>query len=463
MKMYIKTQLLEHQMIGVEKLKWFKVGALYMEMGTGKTRTALELIKLRADKNKINHIIWLCPCSCKVNLKRDISKHMDISTEDLTICGIETLSSCVSANNKLLNLVMSKECFLVVDESNLVKNPFAIRSKNIRRLSEYCKYKLILNGTPITRNIADLFSQWQILDWRILGYKSYYSFSANHLEYDDVYKNKIRNVLNTDYITDKINLYTYQVQKSECINLPEKIYDTYYFSLSQKQYEHYNEVIYDFLSSQLIDVYMPATMIYRAINALQQVTSGQFITSNSKESIEHRCFFDNPLNNPRIQCLLNVLKLFGNEKVIIWCKFTHEISDILYVLQNEGYKCCAYFGMLNSSKRQDSIDEFSKDTQIMVANKSCAGYGLNLQFCHNCVYYDNDYDWGTRTQSEDRLHRIGQNANVTIIDIVADSTIDERIQESLTNKSDMCTDFRNHLIKKDISKWLYQKKGEKND
>ena len=86
----LKTKLLKHQAVGVEKLKRLKVGALYMEMGTGKTRTALELIKLKLDKGKINHIIWLCPCECKINLQRDIEKHC-FCDGVITICGIETL------------------------------------------------------------------------------------------------------------------------------------------------------------------------------------------------------------------------------------------------------------------------------------------------------------------------------------------------------------------------------------
>ena len=90
-----------------------------MEMGTGKTRTMLEIINYKAERNRIEHILWLCPCSCKINLKKDIEKHADINQCDLTICGIETLSSSVKTNYDLYNLVTSKKCILIVDESNL--------------------------------------------------------------------------------------------------------------------------------------------------------------------------------------------------------------------------------------------------------------------------------------------------------------------------------------------------------
>lgn len=46
-----------------EKLSKLKVGALFMEMGTGKTKVALDLIASK--KEKIDYILWICPFSIK--------------------------------------------------------------------------------------------------------------------------------------------------------------------------------------------------------------------------------------------------------------------------------------------------------------------------------------------------------------------------------------------------------------
>ena len=143
--MQFKTELLDHQRKAVDKLKKLKVGALFMEMGTGKTRTTLELINIRLNKERINHVIWLCPCSVKENLRRDIIKHTGEDQHELiTICGIQTLSSSYKKYTYLMNMVMNYECYLIVDESSLVKNISAIRTKRIIDLSNICKYKLIL-------------------------------------------------------------------------------------------------------------------------------------------------------------------------------------------------------------------------------------------------------------------------------------------------------------------------------
>jgi SNF2 family DNA or RNA helicase len=441
--MVLMTSLLLHQISAVEKLRNLKVGALYMEMGTGKTRVALELIAQRLDAGKVDHVLWLCPCSVKENLRRDILKHAD-SLQNITICGIETLSSSIRENVRLLKLVQSQRVFLVVDESNLVKNHKALRTKNIVRISEHCKYKLILNGTPISKCEKDLYAQWYILDWRILGYRSFWSFAANHLEYDDRIKGRIVNTLNVDYLVRKIAPYTYQVKKSECLDLPSKTYNTEYYYLSQDQRDHYCSIADELLFQ--VDEMEPNT-IYRLFSGLQNITSGFKVILNGKH-MQRELFFKKSMDNPRMQLLFDLLDK-TDEKVIVFCKYTQEIHDIISIA-NERYgagSAVAFYGELNQRNRQESIKAFENNSRIFVANKTCAGYGLNLQFCSYVIYYNNDWDYATRSQSEDRVHRIGQDHNVHIIDICAAHTLDERILDCLQRKESLVDNFKAEIEK----------------
>lgn len=455
--MTLKTKLQAHQIKAVEKLQGIKVGALYMEMGTGKTRTALELVKIRLDKEKINHVIWLCPCSVKTNLKKDLEKHSD-NFNNLTITGIETLSSSIKANIKLLELTEKYNCFLIVDESNLVKNYYAMRTKNIIRIAEKCKYKLILNGTPISKCEKDLFAQWYILDYRIFGYQSFWSFAANHLEYDDKIPGKVRRTLNVEYLVRKMAPYTYQIKKSECLNLPEKTYDKIYYDMTESQRYHYGEVANKLMME--LDDFKPET-VYRFLTGLQNVISGLEVWEEKKH-LKNKPFFKNQLKNPRIQTLLNVTEEL-NEKAIIFCKYTHEIKTILKIL---GDKAVGFYGELNQKERQKNIELFEKEKQFLVANKTCAGYGLNLQFCSYVIYYSNDWDYATRSQSEDRVHRIGQEKNVHYIDIVCNASLDEKIMDCLDRKYSLVESLKNEIEKqkdkKDLADlYVYYKKNGK--
>lgn len=450
--MTIKTELYDYQKKAVEKLRHKKIGALYMEMGTGKTRTTLELIKIRHDAGKINAVLWLCPCSVKQNLKFDIIFHCDEKPDWIVIKGIESISSSDRLYLKLLDFVKAYDVYLIVDESNLVKNPFAKRTMRITELSSHCQYKMILNGTPVSKNEADMFAQWYILDWRVLGYKSFYSFAANHLVYKEikvgtekVRTNQVTRVLDVGYLTERINPYSYQIKKSECVDLPPKTHIEISFPLDDFQREEYERVRVDYLMD--IDE-MKSETIYKYFTALQHVTSGRYVTSYPTERMTTEPMYegDEWLENPRIQCLLYAIKRYiGDEQCIIFAKYKHEVEDIELMLEENGYIYAEFTGRLNQKKRQESLKQFRDGTQFMIANKMCGAYGLNLQFCRKIIFYDNDFDFATRSQAEDRVHRIGQTREVYIYDIVAADTIDGFISSNLDSKENLVAKFKKYL------------------
>lgn len=67
------------------------------------------------------------------------------------------------------------------------------------------------------------------------------------------------------------------------------------------------------------------------------------------------------------------------------------------------------------------------------------GFGLTLTEAKTVIYYSNSYDLEIRLQSEDRAHRIGQENNVTYIDLVSPDTVDEKIIDALQDKVDLAT------------------------
>lgn len=454
--MRLKNELLPHQERAVKKLIKLKIGALFMEQGTGKTITTLEIARIRLEAGKINHVIWLCPCSAKGNIKREIAMHCpDGMLDKFTICGIETLSSSIQTNLYLLDLAQGSKCFLVVDESLLIKNPKAYRTERITVLSQECPYRIILNGTPVSRNEADLFAQFYLLDWRVLGYKSYWSFAANHLEYDQY--GQLRRVLKTDVLAEKIEPYTFQVTKKECLELPGKHYCTEYFYLTEEQQEEYYDVSERLLYE--VDEFKPET-IYRLFAGLQAVISGKRLQFNARGNhFETFEFFDNPLDNPRIGLLLDILAE-NDEKAIIFCHYESEIGQLCQIIPD----AVRFDGKIPHKEREQSLKQFAGGKKYLVANRNCAGYSLNLQFCHNIIYMSNDWDLGTRLQSEDRIHRIGQVSDVNITDICAQDTIDIKILDCLHRKESLLDSLKSDIkncanTKNKLKKMIYGYEG----
>jgi len=442
--MELKTKLFLHQDTAVKKLLPIKIGALYMEMGTGKTRTALEIIAARYNAGRIDKVIWLCPCSIKRDIERNIEYHADGAGGLIEYYGLESISQSTRIYGQLLNIVQTNRVFMIVDESSMVKNHLALRTQRIIALAGLCEYRMILSGTPVSRSEADLYAQWYILDKRVFGYASFWSFAANHLEYD-IY-GKVRRTLHVEYLSEKIAPYTYAVKKSECVELPPKNYLEKHFSLAPEQSLHY-ETIKDKLLAQ-VDDFRPET-IYRLFTALQLITSGRRMLK-CDPVLRHEPFFTSAGDNPRIKMLLNLLEACAGDKIIVWCKYHHEIDDILAALAGRfpDAKTAELHGRLSVKARNVQLDLFRDGADILVANKNCGGYGLNLQFCHQIIYYSNDFDWATRAQSEDRTHRIGQEYPVMIYDIVASSKIDVRIIKNLQAKKNLADQFKQELKKR---------------
>lgn len=443
--MTIKTTLLPHQQPAVDKLLRISIGALYMEMGTGKTRTALEIVQRRHEAGRLDAVLWLCPCSVKANLAADLDKHADGWRDIISIYGIESLSSSARLALELLSRVSSGQRYmLIVDESNLVKNPDAIRSQRVTLIASHCKYRMILNGTPISKNEADLFAQWYLLDWRVLGYLSYHAFAANHLEIDPD-THRVKRALNVDYLVKKLSPYSYQVKRTDCFELPPKRYyeRTWYMTCEQEQ--EYDDAYYQLMLQ--LDELKPAT-IYRMFAGMQAVISGLSLDFSDPKHFKTKQMFSALYDNPHICALSRMLREdIADEKAIIFCKYTHEITSVSEMIAKEYGEGSAVtmYGSDSLEKRRKNIALFTKSARFLVANKACAGYGLNLQFCRNVIYYSNDWDYATRIQSEDRVHRLGQERDVHIYDMVCADSLDVRILSCLNRKELLLDNIKREL------------------
>ena len=183
---------------------------------------------------------------------------------------------------------------------------------------------------------------------------------------------------------------------------------------------------------------------------------------NKKDELEGRelvPFYEDPADNPRIKALQAVLSEVP-DKAIIYCKYTKEINDISEVLDAEYGEGATtkYYGEMGERNKNESIERFEGPARFLIANKQCAGYGLNLQFCSYVIFYDNDFDFGTSVQAEDRVHRIGQQNNVHIINMVALGTIDDLILGCQGRKENLSESFKSCLtaLREQYGKEIHQ-------
>jgi SNF2 family DNA or RNA helicase len=453
------TDMLSHQVAAVQKASLSRVGALFMEMGTGKSRTAIELVRLRS--RKIDKVIWYCPVSLKETVRREILKHTDSDGTDIYVfnnkttpgtlpaarwyvVGIESMSSSPRVITAA-NILTTDKTMVILDESSYIKGHNALRTQRITAISERAKYRLVLTGTPLSQGVVDLFSQMRFLSPKILGYSSFYSFAANHLEYSEKFPGMIVRAHNVPYLAAKIQPYVYQVTKDECLDLPSKIYRTRYFSMTGEQ-RYYYELAKNEILDSLLDDEIDSIAIFRLFSVLQQIVSGFWNRKKGRGKDVKRIIMD----HERIDTLINAVSdIPQEEKIIIWAKFHHDIQQIEQTLQKEyGVGSVAlFYGKLSECKRAEQVERFRNGARFFLATQSCGGHGLTLNEAHYVIFYNNGFKYSERLQAEDRCHRIGQENKVIYIDIECSNSIDERISSALGSKGNVVQAFKAEVDK----------------
>lgn len=448
------TDLMQHQFDAVQKVLPARVSGLLMEMGTGKSRTAIELVRIRA--KKIDHVVWFCPVSLKETVRQEILKHTNCKSSDICVfddkinersipaaswyvVGIESMSA--SARTIFcVNKIITNRTFVILDESTYCKNHRAKRTDRITYLSSLSRYRLIMTGTPLTQGVVDLYAQMRFLSPKILGYMSFYSFAANHLEYSEKFPGMIVETHNVEYLAAKIKPYIYQVTKEECLTLPRKLYENRYLTMTDAQREVYEYAKHKFLfeEEQYANPYLDRVRIFRLFSALQQIVSG-FHKLNGK-IVELPC--------DRLNRLMDTIEMIpDNEKVVIWAKYHYDIDRITRSLRDRygADSVSLYHGGIAPKKRNNEIERFRRESRFLVATQGTGGHGLTINEAAYSIFYNNGFKYSERIQAEDRCHRIGQHRNVTYIDIHCSDSIDDRIWDAICSKESALTSFRNEV------------------
>jgi len=349
----------------------------------------------------------------------------------------------------------TKSLMIVCDESDEIKNPAAQRTKALMRLRPYSVWRRILTGTPIDGTPFSAFSQFAFLDPAILGTTSYTAFKATYAEMLQagnplltaiIKKGNLRfapqivatgpggrpRYRNLDELRRLIAPHTFRVLKTECLDLPPKVYTTVYFDLTAEQAAIYAKAEEELrLSFEGEDT--PFNRLAIATK-LSQITSGYYLHPNSPDPVRI------PGETPKLDAMaarVTAIVAAGG-KVIVWARYTVEIEDITRVLAATGLSLVTYYGLTKKEARDAAIEAFERGTaQVFIGNQQAGGTGITLVAASVVMYFSNNFRLRDRLQSEDRAHRIGQTKAVTYLNLVAKDTIDEAVVRALMNKKDV--------------------------
>lgn len=445
-----RTDLLAHQTTGVEKLSRSRVFALFMEMGTGKSRTVIELAHRK--RAKISRIIWFCPVSIKPTIRHEILKHTNCSVDEIYVAddrtreaklpldriwyvfGIESMSASARIIHAVARLI-DENTMVIVDESTMIKGHAALRTMRITKLSERCRYRAILSGTPITQGYVDLFAQMKFLSPQILGYKSFAAFASEHIIYDRTFPDRITGYQDAKWISETVAPYVYQVTKADCLSLPDKLYESYFFNLSAAQHDAYVMAKEQFLAAAKTDnIWDLRREIYRLFTRLQTICCGYDGVTNPVS-----------LGRNRLDLCQSILSSLPDSHVVIFARYHRNLDEIAADLAGAGRSYAHYDGRYTEAQRERTLNIWRANGGHLLATAGTAGMGIDMTAASTMIFFANSFKFSERAQAEDRIHRIGQTRPVTYLSIYANAPIEQRIANAIAAKKNALSMLRHEI------------------
>lgn len=435
--------------------------ALLMEMGTGKTFVSINVAAAKAMDGKINALMVLCPTAIKPVWEIEIEKFCPIDScvhvlesgrksaiesfmlsdcngLKVLIVGIEALSQG-GAYGYAERFVSTHRSMVIMDESSRIKNPKATRTKKAVTLASGCSHRAILTGTPVTQGMEDLYAQFRFLDWKIIGQKSFYTFSHRYCQMGGFESRSIIGYLNIDELLNLISPHVTRISKTDMMDLPDKVYEPSFVSPSPAQKKALKELGDPFTMATIVDdkLLEVETVLERMVR-YQQIVGGHFPW---KDQDMNQQIMRMPGKNPKMEEMMAQIEaLPDHKKVIIWARFVPEIEWIAEELESRYPGSTAlYYGATPKERRKEILIEFQSvnSVRFFISNPAMGGMGLTLTQAHYTYYYSNTFSLQDRLQSEDRNHRKGQLNPVTYIDLIMNHAIDKAMVQALRHKKEI--------------------------
>lgn len=437
----LRNILRQYQYEGVKWLKYLYKnrigGCLADDMGLGKTLQVISFLSDEDFKSNEKIILIIVPKTLLSNWRKEILKfnpelNVEIyhgSNRGRILNEINKLKGIyLTTYNTVLNdlkylLNIEFDC-LILDEVQYIKNSKSKTYMAINKLNS--KDRFALSGTPFENNVGEVWSLMNQLNNSVWGSKANFIKEYGDITADD--KTKI------ERLRTRISPYVLRRNKKEVLkNLPQKLEQNIYCDMSEEQRLLYESLLYkikqeikrqperfEIKSNSMI---LEGLMILRQVCDHPKLISRNHNINKCNESGKFELF------KMKIEEIVT-----NNNKVIIFSQFTSMLKIMEKWIKKQGYK---YYYLDGKTKdRQNIVDEFEKsDDGIFLISLKAGGTGLNLVSCQYEIIYDPWWNPSVENQAADRIYRIGQTKDVTIYRFITTNSIEEKIQELKSKKS----------------------------
>jgi superfamily II DNA or RNA helicase len=437
----IKTRLYPYQREGA----FFAVKAgrclLGDDMGLGKTIQALAAAELMAKLYSIKKVLIICPTSLKYQWKTEIEKFTSRSAtvmEGMTaqrrllykddsffrVLNYELIHKDI----KLIN--ESAPDLIILDEAQRIKNWKTRTAQSVKKLES--PFAFVLTGTPIENRIEELHSIMEFVDRFHLG--PLYRFVHDHRITDS--GGKVIGYQDLQSVRESLKDVLLRRRKSEVLKqLPARTDKNFMVPMTPEQreiHEEFYEIVvklvakwrkYRFLSDA------DQKRLQMALNCMRMSADNTYLVDKKT------------VHGPKIEeleILLKELIVENNQKAVIFSQWLRMNELVEHILKRNNIGYVHLNGSVPSKQRQGLMKKFKEDPDCKVfLSTDAGGVGLNLQSGSVVINMDIPWNPAVLEQRIGRVHRLGQQRNVSVINFVSAASIEERILELLKFKKSL--------------------------
>ncbi|MBR9726807.1 SNF2-related protein [Shewanella intestini] len=420
-------------------LKKYQLGGILADdMGLGKTiQTLAFLLGDKQANQSIKPSLIVCPTSLVGNWLKETNKFTP-SLKVVVIHGSKRQQYLDNINDYDIVITtyplilrdhdVYADCVfehIILDEAQLIKNDQAKVTQVIKTLRGH--FRLCLSGTPLENHLGELKS---LMDFCLPGLLGQHTFFQKHFrgpieKQGDVEQGKI--------LSQRVAPFMLRRTKKEVVSeLPEKTVIVQSLTLEKDQRNLYES----------IRLVMEKKL--RELFAKKGVSSSQIEFLDALLKLRQACCDPRLVKLEQAQLVQDNAKLAWlkqtlpdmleeGRKILIFSQFTGMLAFIEQELQTLEVPYSKLTGQ--TRHRQEQIDAFQDgDKSVFLISLKAGGTGLNLTTADTVIHFDPWWNPAAERQATDRAHRIGQQNPVFVYKLIAQGTVEEKIQEMQVHK-----------------------------
>lgn len=461
-----KGTLRPYQKAGYDWLRFLNEynfgGCLADDMGLGKTVQTLALLAHEKENKKGGTSLLVMPTSLIYNWELEAKKFTP-KLKILVYTGSQRIKDSsrfvdydlvlTSYGITRLDVEILKEFhfnYIILDESQAIKNPGSIITKAVNQLS--CRYRLILTGTPVENGTMDLWSQMNFINSGLLGSQGMFKkqFLQPIEKKNDKGKASKLHAMVKPFILRRL-------KAQVATDLPEKVIQVKYSTMTPEQEKAYEEVKNYYREKIIKDNYVQGVKnqqftLLRGLTQLRQIANHPKLTDSHYKG-----------ESGKLEDITYMIRSTASEghKVLVFSQFVRHLAIVKDFLVKEGLPFAYLDG--HTKDRQAQVEAFQKDNEVKIflISLKAGGVGLNLTSAEYVFLLDPWWNPAVEAQAIDRAHRIGQENKVFIYKFISRDTVEEKIMALQSRKMALAGElisteesFMKSLSKDDISALL---------